>query len=170
MIAQLKTALKWKLCHHEELETWVKGCLALLGDSSHPTLPYQAQGAAMAVEDGLVIGTLLGRLNTCGHLLSPSSRQKNIHGVLQLYEKLRKERTTINVKGAIEFRDFYHLPDGEEQIDRDQVLRDFDRTGDWPASCKWHWGNEEYQQYLLGFDVVDDANQRFDAWQNAASL
>jgi len=27
-----------------------QGTLALLGDASHPTLPYQGQGAAMAVE------------------------------------------------------------------------------------------------------------------------
>jgi salicylate hydroxylase len=62
MISLLDTALKWKLCHIEELASWVKGTVALLGDACHPTLPYQVQGAAMAVEDGLALGVLLGKL------------------------------------------------------------------------------------------------------------
>lgn len=35
----------------------------MLGDSCHPTLPYQAQAAAMAVEDGAVLGESLGLLS-----------------------------------------------------------------------------------------------------------
>lgn len=98
MIAQLQTALKWKLCHHAELKSWIKGSIALMGDSSHPTLPYQAQGAAMAVEDGAVIGTLLGRLQACPDLVAESNRQQAIGEILNIYERLRKQRTTVNVK------------------------------------------------------------------------
>lgn len=99
MIAKLTMALKWKLCHHEELSTWVKGCVALLGDASHPTLPYQAQGAAMAVEDGAVIGTLLGRLQACLGPVQDSQRPEIVSELLKLYEELRKRRTTTNVQG-----------------------------------------------------------------------
>ena len=164
MIAQLKTALKWKLCHHEELTTWVNGSVALLGDSSHPTLPYQAQGAAMAVEDGVVIGTLLGRLQRSRELLLEKYRQKSVHDVLKLYERLRKNRTTLNVKGAVQCQDFYHLRDGDEQIYRDDILHRFDESEEWPESCKWNWGDAQYQGSLLGFDVVEDAHQQFDRW------
>lgn len=99
MIAQLKTALKWKLYHHAELDTWVRGSIALLGDASHPTLPYQAQGAAMAVEDGAVIGTLLGRLQESGALVDGADTQALVGEMLKLYERLRKTRTSINVQG-----------------------------------------------------------------------
>jgi salicylate hydroxylase len=48
--------LKWKICYISELETWTKDSVALLSDACHPTLPYQAQGATMAVEDGATLG------------------------------------------------------------------------------------------------------------------
>lgn len=35
--------------------------MTLLGDSAHPMLPYLAQGACMAVEDGYVLATELAR-------------------------------------------------------------------------------------------------------------
>ncbi|OQV07457.1 FAD binding domain-containing protein [Cladophialophora immunda] len=44
IISCLKSALKWKLLHFKELDQWTKGPVALLGDASHPTLPYQARG------------------------------------------------------------------------------------------------------------------------------
>ena len=166
MIAQLQSALKWKLCHHEELGTWVHDNVALLGDASHPTLPYQAQGAAMAVEDGAVIGVLLGRLQACQDLLKAGERRMSVQQVLKLYEGLRKQRTTLNVKGAIQARDFYHLPDGDEQRMRDEIVQRHLKSGEWPSPCKWNWGNMEYQRSLLGFDVWQDANERFDAWRN----
>ncbi|KAK5690401.1 hypothetical protein LTR97_012269 [Elasticomyces elasticus] len=164
MIAQLQTALKWKLCHCEELETWVNGSVALLGDACHPTLPYQAQGAAMAVEDGLTLGVLLGRLNECSDMMHDCILREALEGVLTLYEKLRKLRTTVSVKGAVSMQNFFHLADGDAQTYRDQILHDYDLTGAWPADCKWNWGDAVYQRSLLGVDVVKDANEAFDLW------
>lgn len=50
----------------QPLATWrhPDGRLILLGDSCHPMLPYRAQGAAMAIEDGAVLGALFARLQT----------------------------------------------------------------------------------------------------------
>ena len=40
---------------------WHRGRVTLLGDACHPTLPFMAQGAAMAIEDGAVLaGCLAG--------------------------------------------------------------------------------------------------------------
>lgn len=52
------------------------------GDSCHPMLPYLAQGANSAVEDGAVLGQLLGHVKT----------KDQIPQALRLYEKLRKAR------------------------------------------------------------------------------
>ena len=38
-----------------------KGIVALLGDAAHPTLPFLAQGANMALEDAWTLATLLDR-------------------------------------------------------------------------------------------------------------
>jgi salicylate hydroxylase len=127
-----------------------------LGDASHPTLPYQAQGAAMAVEDGAVIGFLLGRLQSNPALWSEESGKDAITTTLKLYEKLRKQRTTVNVLGAVQARVFYHLPDGSEQLERDRLLSELPESR-WESRSKWNWGDAEYQQALLGFDTLADA-------------
>ncbi|TQW01407.1 salicylate hydroxylase [Cordyceps javanica] len=86
MLSLVKSVEKWKLCHHEELACWSKNSVTVLGDACHPTLPYQAQGAAMAVEDGAVLGRLLGLLKTSTK--DASTLQERIPGVLKLYEEL----------------------------------------------------------------------------------
>ena len=47
---------KWGLFDRDPLDNWAEGRVVLLGDAAHPMLPYMGQGAAMAIEDGVVIG------------------------------------------------------------------------------------------------------------------
>ncbi len=54
----------------------------------------------MAVEDGLVLGLLLGKLQASERIPTQEKRT-NINAVLGLFESLRKKRTTTNVKGAV---------------------------------------------------------------------
>lgn len=42
-------------------EPWYKGRIMLAGDAAHTTTPHLAQGAAMAVEDAVLLAELLGR-------------------------------------------------------------------------------------------------------------
>mgnify|MGYP000017630489 CR=1 FL=1 len=46
---------RWALFDRAPLPHWTDGRVALLGDASHPMLPFMAQGAAMAVEDAWVL-------------------------------------------------------------------------------------------------------------------
>lgn len=46
---------RWALFNRQPIENWCEGRVALLGDASHPTLPYLAQGAVMAIEDSAVL-------------------------------------------------------------------------------------------------------------------
>jgi 2-polyprenyl-6-methoxyphenol hydroxylase-like FAD-dependent oxidoreductase len=41
------------------MRSWGEGRVTLLGDACHPTLPFMAQGAAMAIEDAAVLGRAL---------------------------------------------------------------------------------------------------------------
>lgn len=140
-----------------------KGPVALLGDASHPTLPYQGQGAAMAVEDGAILGVLLTRLQETSLSSVPKVRNAQLTSLLQLYERLRKQRTEVNVSGAVLTREFYHLHDGELQQARDRELSDLPRLR-WQGPSKWNWGDADYQKSLLGFDVLADAENSFDEW------
>jgi len=44
------------------LQWWGRGTSTLLGDAAHPTTPNLGQGACQALEDAVVLGTLLKRI------------------------------------------------------------------------------------------------------------
>ena len=46
---------KWALYVRQPLESWVNDKVVLLGDSAHPMLPFLGMGAAMALEDAVVL-------------------------------------------------------------------------------------------------------------------
>lgn len=51
--------LKWPAMDLPSLPRWSQGPLVLMGDAAHATLPYLAQGAAMALEDACVLGSAI---------------------------------------------------------------------------------------------------------------
>ena len=71
---------RWGLFNHSPLKQWSQGRATLLGDACHPTLPYLAQGAAMAIEDGAVLAQCV-------------SKSSSVEGGLATYEKIRQKRT-----------------------------------------------------------------------------
>lgn len=145
--------------------------MALLGDASHPTLPYQGQGAAMAVEDGAILGALLIKwqeLSTSSGL-AQAEKNKQLASLLEFYQELRQERTKTNVAGAVGTRHYYHLVDGKEQEERDQFLSALRQT-DWQGPCPFNWADAEYQRSLLGFNVCADAEARFENWAATISM
>jgi salicylate hydroxylase len=71
---------KWAVFDRDPLPQWTKGRVTLLGDAAHPMLPYLAQGACMAVEDGFALTNALEKY--------PSAEQ-----ALQVYESERRPRT-----------------------------------------------------------------------------
>jgi salicylate hydroxylase len=50
------TCISWGLFTRPALPRFIEGPVALLGDAAHPMLPFMGQGAAMAIEDGVVLG------------------------------------------------------------------------------------------------------------------
>lgn len=46
---------RWGLFRHPVPESWHRGRVVLLGDAAHPTLPFLAQGANLALEDAWVL-------------------------------------------------------------------------------------------------------------------
>ena len=49
----------WALHLRPVARRWTKGNVALLGDAAHPTLPFMAQGACLALEDAWTLAKLL---------------------------------------------------------------------------------------------------------------
>ncbi|PZQ99443.1 MAG: monooxygenase [Cereibacter sphaeroides] len=54
----------WGLFRHPVAKSWHRGRTAILGDAAHPTLPFLAQGANMALEDAWVLTAMLDRHDT----------------------------------------------------------------------------------------------------------
>ena len=90
----------------------------------------------MAVEDGACVARLLGLAAKSG---------ASVPEVLQLYEQLRKDRTTLNVEGATSNREVYHAS-GAAAEERNRILKDFD------------WDDPNATSPFKGFnELVDDS-------------
>ena len=115
----------------------------------------------MAVEDGAVLGHLLGVSVKASHSSSnkDSTTGDAITAALRLYEQERKARTTLNVAGAVGNRNFYHLHDGPLQQERDTEMKAFEWENG--HSTSWKWLDSKYQQNLLGHDAVKSADHAF---------
>ncbi|MGE0621415.1 MAG: FAD-dependent monooxygenase [Pseudomonadales bacterium] len=91
-----QTCFKWALFDRPPMARWGQGRVTLLGDACHPTLPFMAQGAAMAIEDGAV----LARCVAAGG---------DIVGSLARYEDLRRDRTARIQQGSRRNARVFHL-------------------------------------------------------------
>ena len=98
IIGNLDAPFKWALLGREPLAAWAQGRVCLMGDACHPTLPFLAQGANMAIEDGAVLARALAA--DAGH---PAA-------ALQRFEALRVPRTTSIVHRSREAAARFHNP------------------------------------------------------------
>ena len=101
------------------LERWVFGRVALLGDSAHAMAPFQAQGAAQAVEDAFILAECVG--DAAGDLPSALAR----------YEHTRTTRAGELQSSSQSSADTFYLPDGEEQRARDATYARLHETQPW---------------------------------------
>ncbi|PWY91381.1 FAD binding domain protein [Aspergillus sclerotioniger CBS 115572] len=138
---------KWKLMHHAEMESWIndKSNLVFIGDACHPMLPYLAQGANSSLEDGAVLGSLLGHMK----------KKSDLPDILRLYEKLRKSRGEAIVRETFKQRNDFHMPNGPEQEKRDQIFLSQlgkELKGAFPS----RWTCPEVQPWLYGYDAIKE--------------
>jgi salicylate hydroxylase len=79
--ARPEACYRWALLDRAPLPSWSGGRIVLLGDACHPTLPFLAQGAAMAIEDAAALARCLSTDTTPAR-------------AFRRYEDLRKPRTS----------------------------------------------------------------------------
>jgi salicylate hydroxylase len=87
---------RWSLHYRPAVRNWSTKRATLLGDAVHPTLPYLAQGACMAIEDGAVLARALEQADS-------------IPDALQLYQRNRVDRTIRIVNQSSANRTLFHL-------------------------------------------------------------
>lgn len=97
----------WALLDRAPLRRWSAGRTTLLGDACHAMLPFMAQGAAQAIEDGAALAACLAGTGA------------GITGATRRYERLRIPRTSRLQALSAGNKTRFHLPDGPEQQKRD---------------------------------------------------
>lgn len=115
------------------LERWTFGRVTLLGDAAHAMEPFQAQGAAQAIEDAFVLAECVAGVEPDG-----------VTAAFDRYERVRTSRAgQLQASSAAAATNFY-LDDGEEQRARDESYRTLHET--------YPWG---FRQAIWEYDVRD---------------
>lgn len=97
LMSAIEQPFKWALLGRAPQTGWAQGNICLLGDAAHPTLPFLAQGANMAIEDAVVMARCLAA--------DASPAQAFTH-----FEKLRWQRTADIVNRSRDNAQRFHNP------------------------------------------------------------
>jgi len=125
LIRNIPVPYKWALMVRPPMERWSVGRVTLLGDACHSMVPFLAQGAVMAIEDGYI----LARALTEGDGDVPSR--------LLRYETARRERTRRAVEGSAGNISRFHNPvladpaKAREYVDREWAGRNVAERYEW---------------------------------------
>jgi salicylate hydroxylase len=109
---------RWSLHNRLPVRNWSTARATILGDAAHATLPYLAQGAAMAIEDGAVLARAL-------------QQETTVAGALDLYQRNRVERTARIVEQSTKNRRLFHLPSQEA------IREEFSRKNEGDDRNRW---------------------------------
>jgi len=118
-LRRCRTMLRGAVYVRPPLERWTYGRIALLGDSAHAMAPFQAQGAAQAIEDAFVLAECVG------------DRPDDLPAALERYERVRMTRAESLQASAQSAADTFYLPDGDEQRARDAEYARLHETLPW---------------------------------------
>jgi salicylate hydroxylase len=99
-LGQIESVGVWGLFRHPVARVWQRvlprGAVAILGDAAHPTLPFLAQGANMAMEDASVLSDVLAKRGVSAESMNQ-------------YQSLREARCRRIVDAATTNASLYHL-------------------------------------------------------------
>lgn len=96
LLAMMDLGRRWQIGDREPVRHWSKGRVVLLGDAAHPPLQSFAQGACMAIEDGLCLAELV---HACGD---------DFAGAFRRFEAARILRTSRLQLESRAIWHFYH--------------------------------------------------------------
>lgn len=117
----------WNLLTMDQMPTFVRGKLALIGDAAHPFLPDLGQGGAQAIEDGVSLAAMLPL----------GTEPDQISERLLLFERCRYERShTIQHYTKLAGRDRDSIGPDDERVDHQKYTAYNFGHDEWHASVK----------------------------------
>ena len=105
-----KSWKRWATADRDPIDRWTYGRATLLGDAAHPTTQYMAQGACMAMEDGVTLGEAL------------RAHGNDWDRALDRYQQARIARTARIVLSSREMGRLYHAK-GVERLVRNDLWK-----------------------------------------------
>jgi salicylate hydroxylase len=122
MLRYISRDRNWVLHDRDPVTNWSRGRVTLLGDAAHPTLQYLAQGANMAIEDGIVLA----------EMVAPAGDD---YGRAFLdYQRSRMNRTARVVLSSRFFGEYIHADGGARELRNELARR---RDPDHPWEVDW---------------------------------
>lgn len=118
----------WVLCDRDPIDNWIDGRVALLGDAAHPMMQYFAQGACMAMEDGVCLSAEM------------AANSGNIEKTFANYQQKRKARTARVQLQSRAIGDHIYHPSGAHADLRNQLMQ-AKTPDDWFNSIEWLYGS-----------------------------
>jgi len=108
----------WVLHDREPVVNWTNGRVTLLGDAAHPTLQYLAQGAQMAIEDGVVLAEKV------------AAAGEDYNRAFLSYQRERMNRSARVVLSSRFFGEYIHVDGGAREL-RNELARGRDPDNPW---------------------------------------
>ncbi len=96
ILGEVEKVNLWGLFRHPVASRWHRGSIAILGDAAHPTLPFLAQGANLAIEDAYVLAEIC-------------DAQSDLAQGLAAYQSARRARVIRAIEAANRNARNYHL-------------------------------------------------------------
>lgn len=128
----------WALWDSNPLPTFYQENVALLGDAAHASLPHQGAGAGSAIEDALVLATVLANAQGNNQVVS----------ALSAYDAIRRPRSQEIVKTSREAGRLYKFlaPQGDDLCSiRDNLL----------TRMNWIWYEDQEMQVKRAVAVME---------------
>jgi len=123
----------WVLHDRDPATSWTDGRVTLLGDAAHPTLQYLAQGAQMAIEDGVVLAEKV------------AAAGENYNRAFLAYQRERMNRSARVVLSSRFFGEYIHVDGGAREL-RNELARG--RDPDHPWEVDWLYKGIEVNSKL----------------------
>lgn len=162
LINLVPECLRWQNAELEKLDEWTSpsGKVILIGDASHGMVPYMAQGAAMAVEDAVVLAACLNR----------AEGASDIPALMRAFVKIRRDRCYLILDAARNNGNIWHLEDGPDQCKRDHEMHQAASEAKMkPEAVEAveaeenpnKWSDKNFQPWMFGFDAEADVCHNF---------
>lgn len=140
LLEKMDLKRRWMIADRDPVRHWSNGRVTMLGDAAHPALQTFAQGACMAIEDGVTLAAMV------------ELEKGNFAAAFKRYEQLRVVRTGRVVLEGRRLWQGYHA----EGIDRDVWLQAFSERSeaDVLACLSWLYDGIKLPVQEAGSDKV----------------